>query len=251
MARFDSERALHTTFYWNVTRLIVALTGGFALVGGSLSFIGWAADVPVFIDWFGTGIVIKANTALLIACCAIALLCLVFYPTARIVVRILSAFAAVVGGLTVLQHIGGWNFGIDTLLFDEPPGAAATAAPGRMGPPASASLFALGCAMVLLTNKSHSGRLSIGLPLLVITVSGLSLVGYWFGAEAMYTLPRVTGIALQTATMLMALGIGVLAAQPTRQPMKMLCENTNAGALARRILPIVIFVPLALGWLRL
>jgi signal transduction histidine kinase/ActR/RegA family two-component response regulator len=244
------ERALQTPFYWNVSRTIAALTGGYALVGGALSFIGWAADIPSFIDWWGTGIVIKANTALAIACCGIALLCLLFYPTAQILVRVLGAFVAVLGGLTLLQHIGNWDFGIDTLLFDEPPGALATAAPGRMGPPASASLFALGCALLLLTNKSHSGRLSVGLPLAVMTVSGLSLVGYWYGAEEMYTLPRATGIALQTATMLMALGIGIVAAQPTRQPMKTLCENTNAGAVARRILPIVIFVPLALGWLR-
>jgi signal transduction histidine kinase/ActR/RegA family two-component response regulator len=241
---------LHIPFYWNVSRSIAALAGGYALVGGVLSFIGWAADVPAFIDWWGTGIVIKANTALAVACCGIGLLWLVFYPAMRTPVRAFGAFVAVLGALTLLQHIGEWNFGIDTLLFDEPPGAVATAAPGRMGPPASTSFFALGCALILLTNQSHSGRLSVGLPLAVMTISGLSLVGYWFGAEAMYTLPRATGISLQTATMLMALGIGMIAAQPTRQPMKTLCENTNVGALARRILPIVIFVPLALGWLR-
>jgi signal transduction histidine kinase/ActR/RegA family two-component response regulator len=246
----SKERALHTPFYWNVSRSIAALTGGYALVGGALSFIGWAADIPAFKDWWDTGIVIKANTALAITCCGLALLCMLFYPAARILVRVLGAFVALVGLLTLIEHIGNWNFGIDTLLFDEPPGAMATASPGRMGPPASSGLFALGCVLVLLTNKSHSGRLSIGLPLLVITVSGLSLVGYWYGAEAMYMLPRATGIALQTATMLMALSIGMVAAQPDRQPMKTLCENTNAGAAARRILPIVIVVPLALGWLR-
>src|SRR5262249_50289885 len=60
-----------------------------------------------------------------------------------------------------------------------------------------------------------------------------------------------TGIALQTASALLALGLGLAGSIPERQPMWALLEKTAAGMLARRALPAIILLPLLLGWLRL
>jgi signal transduction histidine kinase/ActR/RegA family two-component response regulator len=78
----------------------------------------------------------------------------------------------------------------------------------------------------------------------------LSMIGFLYGAQAMYTIPRFTGIAVQTATMLLALGVGALALQGDREPANTLFEDSTAGILARRILAAAFFVPLALGWVR-
>src|SRR4051812_20817904 len=45
------------------------------------------------------------------------------------VAQALAMFVAAFGGLTLFEHLTGASFGIDTLFFDEPPGALATAAP--------------------------------------------------------------------------------------------------------------------------
>jgi PAS domain S-box-containing protein len=153
--------------------------------------------------------------------------------------------------LTLLEHLTSISFGIDTLLFDELPGAAGTAAPGRMGPPAAASFLCLGLAIALSTGTLRARRASLVLGLVVLAIATLSFSGYLYGAQAMYTLPRLTGIALQTVSMLLALSIAVIAYHPDLQPMKTLWEDSNAGVLARRLVPLAFIVPLGLGWLRL
>jgi signal transduction histidine kinase/CheY-like chemotaxis protein len=229
----------------------IALAAGiYVALGGFVSFLGWLTNTPRLTDWWNGGITIKANAALAFCASATALLLILLRPQSRAIIRILAAFVATVGGLTLFEHISGINLGIDTLLFDEPAGAAATAAPGRMGPPASASFLAMGIALALSQSGPRAIAGCIGLALAVLAISTLSLTGYWYGAASMYTIPRLTGIALQTATMLAAMSIGIMAALPRHQPFKTLAERSSIGNLARRLLLVAFVVPLALGWLR-
>ena len=82
-----------------------------------------------------------------------------------------------------------------------------------------------------------------------MTIALLSIVGHIYGAEETYTL-RLTGIALQTATMIFALGIGLVVSVPERGVMQTLLEDSSAGVLVRHVLPLIIVLPLALGGLR-
>jgi signal transduction histidine kinase/ActR/RegA family two-component response regulator len=222
----------------------------YAIVGGLLSFAGWAADIPRLTDWWGTGITIKANTAIGICVVGVAIAATAASWRMLPFTRTLGFFAAVLGALTLYEHITSSNLGIDTLLFHEPPGAAGTAAPGRMGPPAAASFLALGAALLSLRTGTRTRVLSVALPIAVIAMATLSMIGFLYGAQEMYTIPRLTGIAVQTATMLLALGVAALALQVDREPAKTLFEASTAGVLARRILAAAFIVPLALGWLR-
>jgi signal transduction histidine kinase/ActR/RegA family two-component response regulator len=81
-------------------------------------------------------------------------------------------------------------------------------------------------------------------------IASLSLAGYVFGADPLYSIPRLTTIAVQTSSILLAVGIGLIAAVPERQPMRGLLEDSAAGVLTRRILPFIVFIPLILGRLR-
>ncbi|HET9395905.1 MAG TPA: ATP-binding protein, partial [Nitrospiraceae bacterium] len=222
----------------------------YATLGGLLSLAGWAADIPRLTDWWGTGITIKANTAIGITAVGVALLIAALSQKGLWFVRILGFFAGALGALTLFEHITSHDVGIDTFLFDEPSGVAGTAAPGRMGPPAAASLAALGAALVVLKVRGRTRILSVALPIAVIAIGTLSMIGFLYGAEAMYSIPRLTGIAVQTATMLLALAVGTLALQSDREPARTLFEQSTAGILARRILTAAFIVPFALGWLR-
>jgi signal transduction histidine kinase/CheY-like chemotaxis protein len=222
----------------------------YATLGGLLSFAGWAADIPRLTDWWGTGITIKANTAIGITAVGVALLVAALSRKGFWLVRILGFFASALGALTLFEHLTSYDLGIDTLLFDEPVGVAGTAAPGRMGPPGAASLVALGVALVVLKRGGRTRILTVALPIAVIAIATLSMIGFLYGAQAMYSIPRLTGIAVQTATMFLALAVGALALQSDREPAKTLFEQSTAGILARRILTAAFAVPLALGWLR-
>jgi PAS domain S-box-containing protein len=156
----------------------------------------------------------------------------------------------VIGALTLVQHIFAVNLGIDTLLFDRPWGQRASAAPMRMGPPASASFTVLGTLLFLATFSSRTRRIASRLTIIPLAIALMSIVGYWFGADQLFVLPRVTGIALQTSTVLAALGIGLIVAFPDFGIMSMLAREDAGGFLARRLLLPVIAFPLVFGWLR-
>ncbi|MFL6713554.1 MAG: hypothetical protein ACJ8LN_11590, partial [Sulfurifustis sp.] len=228
---------------------IIAAT--YAVVGSIISFAGWVTEVYRLTDWWGTGITIKANTSLAGTAAGLAILIALALPKARVSVRVLGLFAALLGGLTLFEHVTAINLGIDTLLFDEPAGMPGTVAPGRMGPPASASFFAIGLSLVLTGASARARAFAVAMGATVFGIAALSLVGYFYGAEAMYAVPRFTGIAVHTATILAALGIGIIAAHPEQEPMRTLLADSTAGLLARRLLPVAFVVPFALGWLRL
>jgi hypothetical protein len=119
-----------------------AAAGTFAAAVGALALTGWALDVDV-LKGAGGAITMKPNAALGLVACGLSLRA---YVSSRRAVRWLSPVLAVCGGaigiLTLSQHIGGWNLGIDELLFVEAPGSPATSSPARMGPVASFSLAA-------------------------------------------------------------------------------------------------------------
>lgn len=227
-------------------RLVAAVLAAYALLGGLLSFAGWALEIPRFTDWWNTGLTIKTNSALCLIMLATALLLHLLRRLEPIALA-LAALAGAVGAITLLQHVTGINLGIDTLLFDEAPGSPATVSPNRMGMPAATS-FMLMAAGIWLAIRGARSIISAALPLIVLTGAALSLLGFLHRADAMYRAPL--GSAVQAATMIAALACALMAAQPQREPVRTLTENSTAGDLARRIIPLAILVPVCIGLAR-
>ncbi len=231
--------------------IVTRIAGLYALIGGLVTFAGWATGYYRLTDWDGSGISMKANAALAAMGAGAALLLIPnrsTYPW----VRLLAVFVGTIGALTVFEHVFGVSLGIDTLLFDEPINARATAAPGRMGPPASICFTLTGIVLLLRGRQTSSFRLAIGMAITVLVIALLSVTGYLYDADAMYSVPKLTGIAMHTATILVAVSVGLLAVYAEHDPLRSLYdESTAAGVLTRRLLPFVIFVPLGIGWLRL
>jgi PAS domain S-box-containing protein len=229
---------------------MAAVAGAYASIAGLISLIGWVADLRRLTDWDGNGISIQPNTAIAAMSAGAALLALAF--GARRTGAALGSVAGLIGATALFQHISGLNLGIDTLLmFDRPWGHVGTRSPGRMGPPAATSFMLSGVALVLAGLGTRTRRFLPAIGLAVITIATLSLIGYLFGASAMFTQPRLTAIALQTATILFAVGTGLVAFAPEYEPVRLMREDSAAGMLFRRALPFIVLVPVAVGWLRL
>ncbi len=233
-------------------RLLATALGGLALVAGALTLVGWAAGVPWLLDWAQTGITQKANNAIAMMLTGAAVVLL-----ARGSARgqrasgVLALGAALIGGLTLFQHLTGVNLGIDTLLFDEPPGARATSAPGRMGPLASLVFLLLGGGLLLARRGRVARRAAHALGIVTVALAGIAVQGYVFGADFLYAVPRLTAIAPQTALLLMGLAVALLALLPDQGVTAVLSREDAGGALLRRLLLPVVLLPLVLGWLRL
>jgi len=234
---------------------IVWLTGAYATACGVVTLAGWFFQLPRLTDWAGDDISMFPNTAVCAMLCGIALLLLsVQHPgrLRRIVAASLSGFVCALAVATLFQHISAIDLGIDSFLVSRTWGQGAAASPMRMGPPASISFTLLGLSIVLLANRWEAGRrLASGLGLLCGGIACLSLIGYLYGADRLYSLPRVTAIAMQTATTVLAVAMGVIALVPGWGLGGLMSRRDAGGLLARRFVPALAVIALALGWIRL
>lgn len=230
-------------------RSAVLVLAAYTFVAGLVSFSGWAFDVEPLTAWDGRGISIQPNSTVAAMLVGAALVAHAL-GLAR-VGRLLGAATAALGLTLVAEWVFGFDAGIDgLLLFGRTWGSQATVAPGRMGPPASASWTLLGVGVMLLGGGTLARRMAVLAGLGVTGIAGLSLIGYLFGAPSLYAMPSLTAIAFQTSTILVASGLGLLASVPERQPARGLASDGAAGILVRRTVPFILLIPLVLGLLR-
>ena len=231
-------------------RRVVAVLALYALLGGVISFSGWALDVPRLTDWLKAGVSIQPNAAVLMAVAGAGLL---LQRSSRRFALAIGSVVALFGGLTLLQYIVGADFGFNhQLLFGRTWGHAATLSPGRPGPPASSSFLLIGAALILLSAPGRQASRRV-VPMIGVAVCALmmfSLMGYLFGARNFYSIPSLSAIALQTASMLLALAIGLIVSVPEHQPMLLLREHSTAGMMARTVLPALVVMIPSVIWLR-
>jgi PAS domain S-box-containing protein len=218
---------------------------------GAIAMIGWLSDVAGLKSIYGD-ITMKANTALSLMLMGASLWALqdANHKSLRGIGQICAATAGLIGLLTLTEHVIGWNLHIDQLLFTEPPGALATTSPGRMGLTASSCFTMFGIAMLLLYRK-RGVFYAQGLSIVPGFWALLAIIGYAYGAQALFGVSRYTGIALPTAIALFVLCLGILSACPAEGMLSVLCGETAAAIMARRLAVVALCVPFALGWLRL
>ena len=234
---------------WSSAQLLLAV---YAFVGGLLAFTAYPADVPRMADWLNSDIATQPNAA--IAAMAAAFAVLLIWGRYQRAAGVLGVLVAAIGGTVIFEYASGIDLGIDGLfLFGRTWGRSGVIVPGRMGPPGALSWTMLGLSIVLASIRSRQWPRAVApsLALVAMAIASLSLIGYLYGASDLYTLPRVTVIAFQTSTFVLAISIGVVLGVPERAPVRLLADQTAAGELMRRLLPAVIVVPLALGLLRL
>ncbi len=241
----------------NPITVFAAALAGYALLGSFLSFLGWSLNIPRLTDWFDQGISIQPNACVLIMFSGAAVI-LVQLGKWRAVVAI-GALVGLGGALILLQHLTGVDFGFNhQLQFGRTWGQNATLTPGRVGPPASSTFVLIGAALVLLGRANlQSGRPRPGRRLVpaigvaTCAVMAFSILSYLFEARQFYATPSLTAIAFQTATMLLAIGMALIASVPEHDPMRLLRERSGAGALGRITIPaFVAMIPLLI-WLRI
>ena len=237
-----------------VTRGVSLAAGSYAIIGGAITLAGWAFGVQRLTDWRGDGISMFANTAACVILSGTALICLVL-GTGSIwqyrAARILATIVAIVAALTIFELVTNINLGIDTLLVQRDWGQRAATAPMRMGLPASTSLLAVSVGLWCATFGIAARRAASSLAIFVLSITSISLVGYWFGADELFGIARYTGIAWQTSTMLAGLGVGLMAAVPESGFVSAMRRDDAGGSVLRRLIVPIIGVPLLLGWLRI
>jgi signal transduction histidine kinase/ActR/RegA family two-component response regulator len=234
----------------NASRIL----GFYPLFGGLISFAGWATDLPRLTDWIGDGISIQPNATIAAICSGAAILLLEHGH--RRIAALGGVLIAAIGGSVLYQYVSGADLHIDTLLmFGHEWGRRGVSFPGRMGPPGATSWTIIGFACIIVSLFPVSWtRVRSLVPIMASLTAGiafLSLIGYLYGADILYSIPMATVIALQTSTFILAVSLGLMLAVPEHGAVRLLTEAGPAGVLVRRILPALIVVPVVLGLVRL
>ena len=231
---------------------------------GILVLVGWVLDIGVLKSCLPGLVAMKANTALGLTLAGFALLVLAAAPptnastsTTKRLHRLAQACAAVVGLiglLTLSEHLTGWDLRIDQLLFRDSAQTAATYFPGRMAPLSALNFLLVGVALLLL-DDDDAPRSGFHAPEWLLSIvaftSLLVMVGYLFGVESLVRVQDYTSMAIHTAMAFLLLSVSALCARPHRSFIARLSNEGAGGALARRLLPAAVLVPIVLAWLGL
>ena len=205
------------------------LLGTYALLGGLLSFCGWALDIHRLTDWQGNGLSIQPNTTIAVAFSGVAIILLALGRERA--AGYAGTIPLAIGFITVCEYILGVDPGFDQLLmFSREWGRRGVLIPGRMGPPSTVSWTLLGLALVIAGLFPRSRRLVPYLALTAVAIALLTFVGSLYGADFLYTLPRLTVIAAQTSTFILATGIGITLTLTDREPVRTILGD-NAGGI--------------------
>lgn len=221
---------------------------------GIIVFIGWLLDVSILKSVVSGLVSMKVNTAL---CFLLSGLTLWILNDERqnslkkIYCILFPSIMILIGLLTLGEYLFEINFGIDEFLFKEEIGATATSDPGRMSP-ITAFCFTLSGISLLLLYRNKAFQLFQLFSLTVGALALLTLIGYGYAVDDFQGgMTSFTKMAIHTSVAFIFLSVGMLLSKSDRGLMSIFTNDGIAGITARNLLPVIIFTPLILGWLRL
>lgn len=231
-----------------IARYIHQGVSAFVVVVGATALLGWLLGIPRLADWLGLDVAMFPNTAIAMVLTGTAL----WWRAGPWVrgARVLAVLGGVLGLATLSEHLLHVDLGIDHLLVRGDWGHRGAFVRGRIGLPASVMFVVINAAIFVSTLTDRWNRAVVGGALLCIGIALISILGYMFGTSALYILPEISGIAINTSVCFTLLGCGLIASMPGKEPMRTLLEPSATGALVRRALPFMVLVPIGIGLLR-
>jgi signal transduction histidine kinase len=223
-----------------------------ALIGATV-FVGWVTgqDLPRTFTRGGIMMLPNPSVGFMVGGLALWLLRSEDAPlSSRRAARVAAAFVLALGGLTFVERVTNWDFGIDLLLFADAVRGQPYRPPGRMATNSTVCFTLAGAALLLLDVETRRRwRPAQVLATLGLAIASSALLGHLYGVRPLYAVDRAAGMAVPTASAFFALHVGILFARPTRGGVALLTGPDAGGLLARRLLPATIVAPLLFGWL--
>lgn len=215
---------------------------------------GWIINIPFLKSIFPDMAATKVNAALCFILSGLALWLLQEKRSKSasgiLIVRSLAVMVFLVGFLTLIEYLVGVDLGIDKLLME---GSALTplkGIPHRMPLDSAINFVLIGIAIFSLqSGKKSSCFLSQSLALVETAVSIAVFLGYIYKGNQQYAFSTV--ISLNATLLFILAGVSIIFSRPQCGFMKTIASAGPGGAIFRTVYPVAIFIPMALGWLKL
>lgn len=163
----------------------------------------------------------------------------------------LAAAVSCIGVATLAEYVTGLDFGFDGLLFHDSVVAAKEVHPGRMAAATAICLTSLGLSLMCMRRKSRFRRWAEYLALFPAVMGLIAIAAYIYAVPESKWLAAYSSMAIQSAGLFIVLGIGAIFADSSGAVVMEISSRRLGGEVARRMLPIVILLPLIVGWMRL
>jgi hypothetical protein len=223
-----------------------------ALFVGDIVLAGWLADVDSWKSVLPGSSAMNPLTAFALALSGLSLWLQRDEHRARLEIiggRACALAVALLATARLAGLLAGWSRGVDTWLFADKLAIGADWRV-RMSPNTAVVCVLIGAALALLdVTTRRVRRPAQHLALAAVLVSLYAMVAGAFGGQSIYGAAAFKPIALPTAAALFVTGLGIVAARPRGGLIGIAIGDTPGGALARRMIPVGIGVPLLLGGL--
>jgi PAS domain S-box-containing protein len=206
--RINNVIYIEDSDYFSV-QYITIIAAVWSLILGSMVIAGWHSHDINLIQASSTLPPMQYNTALGFTLGGAGLLALV-YASQRLT-PIFAVAILMIGFLTLLEYIFGFNLHIDQFFMDDYILSDAPY-PGRMAPNTALCFILTGGALLIACLKSdHKSGLAWGgaLGALVVALGFVAMVGYLTGLETAYGWGQLTRMAIHTATGFIVTGFGI------------------------------------------
>jgi PAS domain S-box-containing protein len=236
-----SVLAAYDALLVRVFRYLPRLSGACAIVAGALGLTGWWLEIPALFQFGHDSASMKPNTAL----------CLVLLGTAMLwqeKARASAALVAAIGAFTLFEYGALSGASAFDQLLAHADAQVGILRPGRMSLMAATSFFVLGGAVLIMRKRASVAQ---GLAFFAAVFSLVPLLGYLFGVAPLLEFASFDYIAPQTTVALLLLCGGVVAQTRECGIGALFVDETAGGALARRLFPAALAVPIVIGWIRL
>jgi PAS domain S-box-containing protein len=233
----------------------VWISGAVVAAIGCAAMIGWWLDVPALRSVVPGMAGPKFNTAIGLTLSAAGLWLVAADDPPRwrrIAGQVVAVGVAVLGAGTLLQDLTGANFAVDQALFVDDTARAEISHPGRMALNSASNFIVAGLALMLLSRRTARCNACAQIAAVVILVVAFAaLFGYAYDADKFAGVGPSTRMSLNTAIAFVVLAGGLLYVRPRDGLMSIIVSRREGGALARRLLAVVLVIIPVIGWLRL
>ena len=162
---------------------------------------------------------------------------------------ILAAIPALIGGAVIVQYVGGVDLGIDRILWLADP-RHHTLHPGRTAPVTALALLSIAGAL-FVSRRPRALAVFTGCAIVATSLALAAITILSFGQRGGKAALFFGTVSWPTAISLLSLSIGLFSLRPREGVGWMYDSPHLAGVMVRRLVPLMVLLPLVLGWLRL
>ncbi|MBA3730389.1 MAG: hypothetical protein H0W92_06250, partial [Sphingomonas sp.] len=240
----------HRPAHLEIADRIRRRAAGFGIATGVVVLVGWITDIMPLTQLLPGLSAVNPMTAVCLM--VLGSLLILHEGLDRSIAWLFAVAVAGVGVAKLAQLAFDLPVGIDQLLFAGRLDHAVGVPPNRMAPNTAFVLVTISLALGLSKSPySKALLISQALSLIVMGFTLFAIIGYVLNIVALYEVHSFHPMAVHTGTALMALSIAIICANPNVGLMKVIGDPGPAGRLARTVLPLVVLVPVVVGFLRL